>query len=430
MGLTFGGKRDLYAALGYQRILTPKEYRARYLRNGIAARVIDLPPQATWRTGGEVIEDENPEIMTDFETVWSKMDRKFHIWPLFQRVDTLAGLGRYAVLLIGAPGTMDTELPKGSFDQLAYFTPFAEEDAQISTLVLDPKNERFGLPEYYSITRLGVFSTAAKVHWTRIIHVADGLLDDQVYGTPRLERIWNLIDDLEKITGSGSEAFWLRAHQGYLFNLDKDMEIDPDEEQALKDETDEFVNGMRRVVRTRGMELKTLGSDVANFQGPVASLIEQISGSVGIPQRILLGSERGELASTQDRNNWYDQVHDRRAAFAGPYVVEPFVNRLMEYGYLPEAEYVVRWPQIQNLDEVQKADVALKWSNVNAAYASANMGIVVTAAEMRERLMGLPPIDPEELMPPTEEPVAEPVPSDEAPVEDPDVKTIDSRGLR
>ena len=181
------------------------------------------------------------------------------------------------------------------------------------------------------------------------------------------------------------------------------------------------------------MELKTLGSDVANFQGPVSSLIEQISGSIGIPQRILLGSERGELASTQDRNNWYDHVHDRRMSFAGPYVVEPFVNRLIEYGYLPEAEYTVRWPVIQNMDEVQKADVAVKWSNVNAAYASAGMGIVVTSAEMRERLMGLPPIDPEELMPPPV-PVV-PIPSGENPPppdnpDDPDMKTIDSRGIR
>ena len=66
-GLTFGGARDLYQALGYQRKLLPQDYRDRYKRNGIAARVVEAFPKATWRGGAELIEDEDPTETTDFE---------------------------------------------------------------------------------------------------------------------------------------------------------------------------------------------------------------------------------------------------------------------------------------------------------------------------------------------------------------------------
>ena len=53
----------------------------------------------------------------------------------------------------------------------------------------------------------------------------------------------------------------------------------------------------RRVIRTQGMELNTLGGAVANPQGPLDVIIKLVSVASGIPIRILTGSERGELAS-------------------------------------------------------------------------------------------------------------------------------------
>ena len=48
-GITFAGKRDLYETLGYRRDLRYEDYYERYLRGGIAARVIDAFPASTWR---------------------------------------------------------------------------------------------------------------------------------------------------------------------------------------------------------------------------------------------------------------------------------------------------------------------------------------------------------------------------------------------
>jgi hypothetical protein len=395
-GVTFGDKRDLYAALGYRRQLVPSDYRARYLRNGIAARIIDVLPQETWRGGGELVEDEDPETITELEEAWDALEQRLSMWSAFQRADILAGLGRYSVLLIGAPGEMSDPLPRGTGQEdVLYVTPFAEEDALIDTLVTDTTNPRFGLPEFYQLKRTyNSIQTPAQqfgrgVHWTRVLHISDGNLDDMVYGIPRLERVWNLLDDLEKVTGAGAEAFWLRAHQGYQFDLDKELELTPEAEAALKDETDEFAHGLKRMVRTRGVKMTTLGSDVADFKGPAGAILEQISAAIGIPQRVLLGSERGELASSQDQSSWDDQIHDRREAFAAPRIVRPFVARLAEFGYLPQVdEYEVRWPEIKNVDEAQRVDMAQKLATMNKSMGA----IVITPDEIRDRVLELPPL--------------------------------------
>ena len=44
MGVTFGGKRDLYEALGYDRQITIEQYRETYRRGGIAKPRISPGP--------------------------------------------------------------------------------------------------------------------------------------------------------------------------------------------------------------------------------------------------------------------------------------------------------------------------------------------------------------------------------------------------
>jgi hypothetical protein len=396
-GVTHDGARDLYDALGYKRDLTTADYRARYERGGIAARIVEVFPQATWRGEGELVEDENPEKTTAFEKTWDALNKRLNIWATFCRADILAGLGRYSIILIGAPGELNQPLTKLKPEQLMYLATFSEEDAQVNTWVQDSQDPRFGLPETYTISRITPnpnFKVQRVVHWSRVIHIADGLLDDFVYGQPRLRRIWNDLDNLDKVVGGGSEAFWKRADQGMQVDIDPDVKFTPEDLTSLQTEIDEYVHNLRRIVRTRGVSMNPLGSDVANFAAPAAGVIEQISAATGIPQRILMGSERGELASTQDKLNWNDLISDRRQSFAEPMVVRPFVDRLVEFGVLPEPEeYDVRWPQVKFMTDAEKAAVATQWAGLNAATGET----VVLPTEIRDRVLELPPFTEEQL---------------------------------
>lgn len=404
-GISFHGMRDLYEILGFSRTLSNNDYRARYARGGIAKRIVDALPKASWRGGAELVEKDTPKSTTAFEKAWEDLEKRLHIWATLLRSDILAGLSTYSVVLIGAPGNLSDELPKGKPDSLLYLTPFSggggpqlgrttmvvDADATIQSYITDSEDERFGLPEFYQLRRLDITSPAFQlpVHWTRIVHVAEGCLDDEIFGQPRLEACWNDLDSLDKVIGGGAEAFWLRANQGIQLDVDKDMTLNVTEKQALKDQADEYQHQMRRMLRTRGVTVTPLGSDVANFSNPADAILTLIAGTTGIPKRVLTGSEMGSLASEQDRDNWADQVNARREGYCGPNIVRPLVDRLIKYGYLPTPkEYNVVWPEINTLTAGEKAAGALSWAQTNSAQGMP----VFTSDEVRDFWYAMDPL--------------------------------------
>jgi uncharacterized protein len=413
-GVTFGGARDEYEVLGYDRLITNKQYRDEYARGGIAGRVVDVMPDACWRgdPAMELVENDDPNTDTEFEKTWKALDTRLQICNKLKRVDRLARLSTYAVLLIGTPdGNLDQELPKGTPEKLAFLMPFSggggpggtpetrmlavDASCTIAEYDLDTHSQRFGEPLMYQLKRTDFAAPGLQkpVHWSRIIHWAEDLLEDEVFGQPALERVWNLLIDLRKITGGGAEAFWLRANQGMHLDIDKDMQL-PDLKntlEELKKQADLYKHQLDRWIRTKGVEAKVLGSDVANFANPADAVITQIAGSKAIPKRILTGSEMGELASSQDRENFKDQVNGRQTQHCALHV-RKLVNRLITYGYLPTPkkgpeEYRVSWPHIQVLTEQEKSAGAKDWAATVVAGEP-----VFTDAEVRDKWYGMEPL--------------------------------------
>jgi hypothetical protein len=153
-GKLYGNKRDFYKALGYPKVLTAELLRAEFERNAVANRVVKALPVATWRGGGEVIEDQNPETVTAFEQAFIDLDMRLNVWDKLRRTDVLAGIGRYAVLYIGASGKPEDPLERVSNPKdIQYIMPFGEDDAKIASFENEPTNPRFAMPTYYNLTR-------------------------------------------------------------------------------------------------------------------------------------------------------------------------------------------------------------------------------------------------------------------------------------
>lgn len=400
-GLTYDGKRDLYDALGYSTKLTAEALRGRYERGDVAARIVEAYPKETWEGGGpQLIEDQDPNVLTPWEEAWEEFAKRLMLWSTLKRADILAGLGAYSAVLLGAAGELSTPLPKlNGLDDVLYLAPYGPDEVAVSEWVGDSADSRFGLPQVYKLKRKtsSVAATGSNadrlVHWTRVLHVADNLLDDRVTGHPLLERVWNRLDDLDKVVGGGAEAFWQRVNAGTIFSVDKDVSLADDKLAALRSQAEEFAHGMRRTIAARGFEAKQLDSDVSTFGDQVSSIMSLVSGATGIPQRILLGSERGELASTQDAEAWTDRIAERRRDFGEPLIVQ-LLTRLAEHGAfeLPE-EYEIRWPEYEEMNAEQKATVATKWAKLNKDAGET----VVTGAEIREHVLGLEPLDEAEI---------------------------------
>lgn len=426
-GHTFGHKRDLYKALGYKRELEPLDYRSRYRRNEVANRIVKAAPKATWRGGCDIVEDENLEVVTAFEQACIDLDQRLKFWKRLYQVDVLSRIGRYGVLLIGAPGRLDQPLSKlNGLNDVLYLTPFAEEDARIQFYEIDPEQPRFGLPVMYLIKRTNLTDPTAvnqasvgrPVHWTRVIHISEGQLDDRVFGEPVLESVWNRLDDLEKIVGAGAEAFWRRADGGNLLTIDPTLEFDEKEAEDAKKQLDEWEHGLRKNLTMRGAKWERLGADIASMKAEVDSVMSLISAGCGIPQRVLMGSEQGKLAAKQDRATWDNQITDRQNDYAGPMMVRPLIDRLVTFGALPTPvngpeEYEVKWSAIQTMDDEQRATVAGEWAGLNKTGGP----IIVLPNEVREKVLNLPPL--EEVTPdgndPNEAWLSQPIPSPDTP---------------
>ena len=83
-------------------------------------------------------------------------------------------------------------------------------------------------------------------------------------------------------------------------------------------------------------------------------------------------------------------MSDRRASFAERGVVRQLVDRLIEHGALPEPEeYEVRWPEVRDLDLAERVQIAVGMADVNQKAGET----VVTADEIRDRVLDLPPLE-------------------------------------
>jgi len=318
MGATYNGRRDVYGVLGYDEVVTTNQYRDLYRRGGIAGRALDAVPKAVWRGDGELVEDQDVEVETEFEKAWFELNDRLKIWPTMQRLHILASLGSFSVLLIGGPGNLSDPLPKGNPKLLQYITPFGGgvendsrniktsssaslgSDVSVATYDDSVTSVRFGQPTSYQLKRTNFSAPELQrpVHWSRVIHVpAEGFLDDGVFGPPGLEGVWNYFQDLYKVVGAGAETSWLAGYPGMHLDADKDMtwgsaaEHDA-EVAAMKEKAEAYRHQLTRWLQTRGVEVKMLQGKAVDFSSNANTLIQLIAGTRGIPTRILLRLKR------------------------------------------------------------------------------------------------------------------------------------------
>ena len=372
-GITFNGRRDIYAYLGYKRYLTYDDYYDRYRRGGIASRLVDAYPQATWRQR-PILLDPDKQLQDDrseFVKAFDDMAKRLNLYHYFERADKLAGIGRYSVVMIGVKGgqPLETPLPRvSSFDDIIYITPYSEENAEVKEYDTNPASERFGLPTVYGVS-ISKNLPKRNVHYTRLLHISEGLLEDDVYGKPRMEPVWNYLDDLDKIMGGSAEGVWRTVDRGIQFDIDKDATLDPEDEDNFTDEIEEYIHNFKRYIKTRGVTARPLGSEVASVKDNFDATVSLIGGTLGIPSRILLGSERGQLASSSDERNFSSRVKERQQSYAEPIMMRSFTNRLRLTG-MEVPEYVVSWPDVSTLTDKERSDVAARFAQAIRSVSS------------------------------------------------------------
>jgi len=381
MGLQYGGDRDIYQALGYKTELVFEDYYNKYLRQDIAKAIIDRPIKSTWQGPLLLLESQQAED-TEFEKAWIELDRELGMKSRFARVDKLTSIGRYGLLLLGLDDVKKTDdfikpVSTTGEKELLYVKSFGEKTAGYEGIEfeIDPRNPRYGLPKIYTLQIQDVATkslSTIKVHHTRVIHITQDNLESEVFGTPTLEAVFNRLYDLEKLIGGDAEMFWRGARPGYTGKLDPEYKMDEQTKKELKEQIDEYENNLRRILINEGVDLQALAQQIADPSGHVDVVIQMISAVTGIPKRVLTGSERGELASTQDTSEWKEYVQARREDHAEPHIVRPFIDRLIELKLLPEPaeDYMVKWSELYSQSEKSKVEIGKGRANALREYTS------------------------------------------------------------
>lgn len=432
-------RRDIYRECDYPKDPTPWHFEEMYRTEAIAARVVEVLPRESWQVSPKVYEDDDLDVVTPFEEDWNTLDKALAtdgegygesdlgdyladeegsaVWEHLLRADILSGIGSYGTLFLGfddlaagsgrslttpvegvAPGTKRVQGRK-----LLFMRAFPEATSQITRWDSNPASPRYGRPEEYLITfnnpsegnytGIGITSGAIAVNWTRVQHVADNRLSSEVFGMSRQRQVFHRLCDLRKEYSSAGEGFWQACLSLLSFEthpaLGGDVEID---KAGMKDMMEQIREGMKREMVLEGMAAKTVSPDVRDPTPFIKAAIEAICIKLGVPMRIFLGSERGELASSQDDAAWNDRLRQRQSGYITPRIIVPFVRRLIRAGVLrsPSKDngFHVYWPDLTSQGALEKADVATKKTAAIVAYVSGGGESLYPPLDYLTRVLG------------------------------------------
>lgn len=436
--------------------ITRDDYRTLYDREPVAARVVEVLPHESWQMQPTVFETEDVKQDTELEKAWSKLGRSLRgeswyqdeegnpIWEELRRIDVQSGIGSFGVLLLGLDDGLELSEPAAGVEEqnsaatvverdgkgkvakvevaevtgnyeltvnqneisgrrLLFLRSFDESLITISRYEGNSTSPRFGQPLEYSITFNDPNSTlwtettqplaTKRVHWTRVIHVADNLGSSEIFGVPRMRPVYNRLFDLRKLYSGSAEMYWKGALPGWALETDPrlgvDAAVEPDAE-AIKEHMERYMTGLQRYLLAAGVTVKSLAPQVVDPTPQIEVQIEAICIQKGIPKRIFVGSERGELASSQDKRTWNGRLHDRQINYITPRIIVPFIDRLIMVGVLPKPTgYSVAWPDLNTLTEEEQAAVGLKRTESMAKYVQGSVESLMAPMDYLVRVLGM-----------------------------------------
>mgnify|MGYP002630810336 CR=1 FL=1 len=354
------GKRNYNMLFGYGDDLSYSDFYALFKRGGFANAVVSKIAKACWRDP-PVIRVGQKEVLKE-ELLQLKRNGLFRA---FERADILNRIGPFSVLVVMVPDGRKLSDPLGSAKDLSSinFHPYGYDAIEIVEWDSEPSSPRYGLPLRYNLQivqkgKKDMTTITRIVHWSRIVHMAEGCLDSRIEGLSCLEPIWNSLLDIEKIRGASSEAAFRNARQKFALEAGKDARLAtaPTDLAAAREEVESFTNGQQDFMRLSNMTARVMQPGLASPRDAFDIAVEEVSGETGIPIRILTGKGGGQLAGSEDRASWNSLVVDRQESVCTEHFIR-FLEILSISGMikLPD-DYDVIWPVRASLNTMEVAE--------------------------------------------------------------------------
>ena len=241
----------------------------------------------------------------------------------------------------------DGEPTKGKGNKLKYLRVFGESQAQITSWESNPSSPRYGQPTSYLVSfndprddlgGIGYPLSTRNVHWSRVLHVADThhqACSSEVIAVPALRPVLNPVLDIQKMRGGSAEGYWKMGIPGLTWESHPNLGTFKIDATKAREQVEEWWNGMQRLLLSMGGSFKTLAPSITDPTPFIDLQVNHVCVQIGVPLRIFLGSERGELASSQDERAHRNRVKQRRHNYITPRILVPFIDRMILLGCLP-----------------------------------------------------------------------------------------------
>lgn len=222
--------------------------------------------------------------------------------------------------------------------------------------VKDREDPRYGYPEYYNIKRSGIASYL-KIHYSRVIHFVNRLIDHDYKGLSVLDPVWDDLVTLRNIRWGMGQTMY-RYGSGFpditftgAEKSDIDAFIASGSFSNLSTRT-YFVHNENQVLDFKGVAGRAI--DPMNYYLPI---MENISAGSGIPLAILRGVQAGALTGSEvNQQEYYGLISDEQSGYEQS--IRELIDIILPFiGYSELPDYKFDWKGGFELDELKQVQI-------------------------------------------------------------------------
>lgn len=420
-GYFTGVKHNHYDDFGFPKEVTFELLYSMYSRNSLAKAAVDKTTRKTWQDPPWLLEKprDGSEGAVKKETRLEKAIRQhfadIRFWTKLMEADRRSLVGRFSAVILriadGKPTSEPLEYVSGGLEALVDVIPVWEGQLRVSQYDTDVSSMGYGEPLMFEYdeaatgsqisgaTATTLRSRKLTVHPSRVvIWSIDGTMDQD----SALKAGYNDLLTIEKIVGAGGEGFWKNAKQAPVFEMDKEADIQkmakamgiPVEKVAdiMNEQVADWQKGFDEVLMVQGMTAKSLKVELPDPESFFMNALQSFTASFDIPLKVLVGTQTGERASTEDASQWNQTCNFRRKNTVIPNILR-VVKVLVSCGILKvNPEWFVDWTDLTESTMLEKIDRAGKMAKVNKDFGD----IVFMPSEIRASV-GYEPVDEADL---------------------------------
>lgn len=388
IGLNTNNKHDHYGDFGWPSNITFNDFHKMYRRNGLAAAAINKTKLKTWQDDPQLWETET-EAETSLEADVRRWVTDLRLWHHFAEADKRSMVGGYAGLILRIADGRRFDQPVGQvsgLEGLVELIPVWRGQIKVAQWYDDPRDrenaDKYGKPKMYEYTEAMPDGTnkprqrGLKIHPDRmLIWSADGTLNCP----SAIESGYNDLIDAEKVKGAGGEGFWKNSRGAPLIqaaeglkpgDVAKAMGVDPKEMlDAINEQIENFQKGFDQGLMLGGMTATPLSINLPQPEQFFNTAAMSFAASMGIPIKILLGSQTGERASSEDAKEWNQTNESRRLNLCAPLIRE-FIKRMVRFGIMEERDWTVGWASLTEATPSEQMQRAKDMSQINQQHKS------------------------------------------------------------